>query len=535
MELRPDRDPTLYLIQAKLSSSHQRIREGIRDFRKTLQRLSAFLFETSPEDRENTVWTRLKARLHGVDTQRLVIHCRVVHLAETDEDGFLAQARSERADFEEAATTFFPDNRVRLSLAGPSALDNTGISVSPAGRQDLAFEGVEVESDGARLFVGLGKLADLVRLYERTGDALFAKNVRLFNFRTAEHGPARFQRDTLRSICVRGKGGGVDALRFTLFHNGVTLHATSADLTGGRLGIRNPGILNGCQTVKNAWRFYNDRALRGRIDPEAWEEVRVPLRVLRTTDENLIRDVTVSNNRQTAIRPSGFRANDPLQLDLGERLREQAIFYERQENAYINLKKAAPQELEERYSRSFDAPLTMEELAQAIASVSPVTALSVAAKVGDLFESPLYERLFSAQHLASIPLLVFTTNVLRTVHLALKDIKERSGRLAPLVASRFRFVATRVVVRWVVRQRPDLIRKWGSEVIARPSVNHPFREQLRKLLSPANTRFQGLVPDIWGSADEDWQAGTDKECSDRLLRELHLHEFDPFEGFDGDG
>ncbi|MFO0592369.1 MAG: AIPR family protein [Polyangiaceae bacterium] len=531
LERRPDREPTLHLFQAKYTTSQQYIRKGIGDFRRTLERLAAVLSGQGGEDRENTVWTRLRARIHGLDRTPLIIHCRVVHLAEAEEEGLLAQAKTERADFAEAASTFFPDNMVRLSLSGPSAIDPSSISVAPAGRQELSFDGVQVESNGARLFVGLGKLADLVRLYEKTGDALFAKNVRLFNFKTAEHGPARFQRETLSSICVRGKGGGADALRFTLFHNGVTLHATSADLKEGRLEVRNPGILNGCQTVKNAWRFRNERALRDRIDPQAWERIQVPLRVLRTMEESLIRDVTVSNNRQTAIRASGFRANDPLQLDLGERFHEQEIFYERQENAYLNLKKSAPQELEERYSHSFDAPLTMEELAQAIASVAPFAALSVAAKVSDLFETPLYERLFSERHLRSVPLLVLATNILRTVHLALKDTKEKSSRLEPMVASRFRFLATRVLVRWVVRERPEIVAKHGQHVIVRPSGSHPFRELLRKLLAAPNTRFQVLVPEVWGASGEDWPSGTDKECSERLLRAVQLHDFDAFEHF----
>lgn len=528
LERRPDRDPTLHLLQAKFTHSHQQIREGIRDLRRALARLSEVLSGADVQGQENTVWTRLRARVHQLDRARLILHGRVIHLAEVEEETLLAQAKAACAEFEEAAAAHFPDHRVHLSLSGPGTIEGPRVSIVPGVKHKLAFEGVQASSDAAHLFVGLGKLADLVRLYEGTGDALFAKNVRLFNFKTAEHGPARFQRDTLRRICIRQKGESVDPMRFTLFHNGITLQATSAELGEGEVLVRNPGILNGCQTVKNAWRFRSDRTLKDKIDASAWESIRIPLRILRTTDEGLIREVTVSNNRQTTIRPSGFRANDSLQITLGERFRAHGVFYERQESAFVNLKRSSPRVLEEEYPQSFHMPVTMEELAQAIASVSSITALSVAAKVSDLFESPLYEKLFAEEHLRSIPLLIFSTNVLRAVHLALKDVREKTNRLEPMVPSRFRFLATRVVVRWVVQNAPRLIDEFGVDVIARPSVPHPFRDRLRKLLSTKSTGLQTLLAEHWGSSGEDWPSATDKACSDGLLRELRLYDFDAF-------
>ncbi|WP_437665373.1 AIPR family protein [Sorangium sp. So ce1182] len=534
IEARPDREPVLHLIQAKFSPTHRIVRDGIRDLRRTLVRLDSLRRRDTPgSDIENTIWVRLRARLEGRAFDNLVLHCRVLHIAEGDENALLAEAKAERAEFEETAATLFPDHKVRLSLSGPRSFAWNHIAVTPGASRQIYFEGVEASSLGERLFIGLGKLADLVQLYEEYGDNIFSKNVRLFNYRAAERGPARHLRETLRQCCAQPASRRTDPMRFTLFHNGITLHVTSAERRDGGLTIRSPGILNGCQTVKSAWIFKHEKLFRDRIDADAWNSLRVPIRVIRTTDEELVREITVSNNRQNAIRPSGFRANDPVQLRLGDRLKQRGIFYERQESAFENLKRSSPKTLEDDYPHSFDAPLRMEELAQALALMSEHTALSVASKVADLFETPVYERLFADENLEHLDLLVFATNVLRNVHLALKDTKEKSARLDPMVPARFRYLATRALVRWIVKHDSELVAAFGAEVMVRAGPRHPFRERLRKLISPQNTGLQTLLPELWHAAGDPWPSATDKELADKLLKKLGVQEFEPLVRYRG--
>src|SRR5205085_2772894 len=90
--------------------------------------------------------------------------------------------------------------------------------------------------------------------------------------------------------------------RFAMYHNGVTVYALSARTENGKLIVRQPSVLNGCQTVKNAYFFLNDTKVRDRIDKELWDRIAVPLRVVVTSNPDLVRQVAVSNNRQTAIR-----------------------------------------------------------------------------------------------------------------------------------------------------------------------------------------------------------------------------------------
>ncbi len=532
LEWLPEKPPTLHLVQGKFTASREQVRGAIRGFRATLERLAEVLRGDAQfaDARENTVWTRLRARLQDQRLQDAVVHCRVLHLAEVDEDVLLTEAKVERGDFEEAASLFLPDHRVHLSLAGPSAFAQSKVIVVPSAQRELRFEGVQTTSGSEELFIGLGRLSDLVKLYDQNGDALFARNVRAFNYKRAERGgPAWHLRRTLLKVCTTQGHDRIDPMHFTLFHNGVTLHVTSAVRDDGVLRVRQPAILNGCQTVKAAWLFAHDRVVEAKIDQGLWEEIRIPLRVIRTGNEELVRSVTVSNNRQTAVRASGFRANDPVQIELGERFRQVGIFYERQEDAFQNLRKMSPKTLELEYPNSFDGPLGMEELAQALAVLSVGPALSVASKVGDVFESPLYERLFSDDRLAHLDLLVFSTNVLRTVHLAIKDTKDKSARLERMKHGAFRFLATRLVVRWAVKREIGLVREFGTAVISRTGTSHPFRDRLRRLLAPQNTQFQTLVGHLWNDAD--WPSATDKELCEQLLRKARVEDYDVFQKY----
>lgn len=534
IEIPEGRDPTLHVIQAKLSGSRRQVQDGISGFRRTLERL-ALLLQGSPApfDEENTVWTRLAARIRGIgDTGRMVIHCRVLHLAEIESETLLAEAKAPHAAFEEFAATLLPDHKIRLSLSGPLEIGAVGTIVVPGKKRQLAFEGVEVANEGAKLFIGLGKLADLVRLYEESGDSLFAKNVRLFNFRAADKkGPSHHVRESLRRACVGETDKRLDPIHFTMFHNGVTLHVSGAGRDGSTLWVRNPGVLNGCQTVKSAWLFLNDRLFKERIDKAAWDAIRVPLRVVQTTEEELVRKITVSNNRQTAIRPSAFRANDPVQLRLAEQLRHMGIYYERQEDAFQNLRRSDPRTLETDYANSFNAPLTMEELAQTIAVVSIEPALSVASKLSDLFEDPLYGRLFSERRLRSMHLLVFLSNLLRCVHLSLKDTRENFSRLEPMSPSRFRYPVARALGRWIVKNEPEVVAEFGEEIVARPGSSHPLRGKLRKLLSSRQMGIPSLIPDLWTNQSGEWAPATDREVVAKLLRRLYVHDFDVFEHY----
>jgi len=96
--------------------------------------------------------------------------------------------------------------------------------------------------------------------------------------------------------------------RFALMNNGVTIIAKSLRQTGTKFTIQDFQVVNGCQTCNVLW------AKRGELD----EGVLVPLRLISTTDEDVIVDIIRATNRQTEVKEEQFYATQDFlkQLEL---------------------------------------------------------------------------------------------------------------------------------------------------------------------------------------------------------------------------
>lgn len=528
--------PTLHLIQAKQSASRTELKKAVVGFERTILQLRPMLDGAQGETPiQNEVLVRLAARLDDRrDALRsLRISFEVLHLCETageSLENYLAPAYERLSD---AAMTYLSAYQwsCRTILAseelGPKP---NGVAGNPLQSHVLRFAGEPMTVEGnIRYFAGIGYLSDLVDLYRRSGDALFSKNVRLYLYKSAERGPARYMRDTLRSICVASANSPkTSPEQFAILHNGVTLHAKAVDPIDGQLVLRGASVLNGCQTVKNAYLFREEPNIKARLDEDRWRDIRIPLRVLVTTNDELVRRVTVSNNRQTAIRPSAFRANDPVQIELAERFREARIYYERQEQAFVNMQRAQARLIETDYANSPSRPVQMEELAQAIATASERPALSVAAKVSDLFEDSVYKQIFTEEKLADISRLVFIRNVFVAMPLALKDLKGRSQAFDDLPLGKYRYPATRFMTRYIARSHPQLMRRFGETVVGQVGVREPLRRELVRLMSAPNSGFQQTLQELWLDEEENWKSATDAQSITRALQRAALLDVDVF-------
>lgn len=528
------RSATLHLVQAKMTDSPTEIKKGIQTFERLMKELKPVLQGKDAENgTENTVLSRLVTAIEkNVDNpKKLKLNFKILHLNEQSTEVLWNQFATAREKFESAARSLLGNFHTTIQLIGPSDI-NPSLSGGhvPAPEQTLTFQGVQMPTSAdVKFYIGIGKLADLVRLYEEYGDQLFSKNVRAFLYRAAERGPAKHMRDTLKEICEKKKDSDVLPQTFAIFHNGVTLSTLSADLDGKEVTVREPSILNGCQTVKNAYLFRHNFLGKNGSDEKAWEAITVPIRIIVSSNEALVRNVTVCNNRQNAIRPSAFRANDPVQVQLGERFRGMKVFYERQEGAYENLKKSNATKLETEFENSTDGPLTMEELAQAIATVSNQPALSVATKMSDLFEDAQYKRIFANTKLQNLQLLVFIRNVMKVAHLALKDMKDETARLEELPTSSFRFPATRILVRHIFKHNPEMITEYGHAVIGKGVALQNLRNELKKVIK--TLVLQKYFYELWfDSETKKWKSATDKDCVEKVLRQLRLQDVEVFNG-----
>jgi hypothetical protein len=317
--------------------------------------------------------------------------------------------------------------------------------------------------------------------------------------------------------------------RFAMLHNGVALVASNTQAPNGQLSLFAPNVINGCQTVKNAALWLAEKKHKPGFSVENWERVRVPVRVLVTRDDDLVTDVTISNNRQNAIKPSAFRANHKIQLLLAERFREQGIFYERQEGAFQNLQRTNPKLLEDEFSNSYSRPIKIEELAVAIAVASLKPALSVASKPSELFEDSIYESIFASEKLVNLELLVFLRNLLAVLPLVIKDIAGTDPSFSRISQGKFAYPCHRVLSRFIMYNKPDLVEAYGQKVLQKFSVDDGLRKIVRSLMtSGTSTGLKGRLKVHYLQDGGTWKSATDKQAIDSILQDLYLHNVDVF-------
>lgn len=528
----------LHLIQAKYSDSTALIKSAVKEFAPAVLCLQSVIKQTQlPPARVNEVWVKLHAEFgkrfgrEEVSGERLLIRFEVVHTSQAASESIEQVISSAREALDSAMNDRLP--RYGFSVRGiypPAELEPDPI-VPPKSPFNLRFSGEMISnSERVRFFAGFGYLSDLVALYERLGEPLFSKNVRSYLYRAHDKGPAKYMRESLNRACVRKNGKLTDEpTRFAMLHNGITLAATSVERHDKSVALFEPNVLNGCQTVKNAALWYADRAESPSFVDSAWQDIRVPLRVLISQDEDFISDVTISNNRQNAIKPSAFRANHRTQVQLAERLRDECgIYYERQESSFENLRKTKPKLLEDLYFNSQHKPLRMEDVAIGIACASKRPAISVAAKVSEVFEENVYQTLFVPEKLQHLELLVFLRNALVALPLALKDIRDIDSKFEKISAAKFAYPCLRVLSRWIVYFKPELARDFGDKVYRAFPADDGLRPKLRSLINGNSVQLRKYLKDFYLTDDDEWKSPNDAVAMDGILKTLDLHDVDVF-------
>ena len=125
--------------------------------------------------------------------------------------------------------------------------------------------------------------------------------------------------------------------RFALLNNGVTIVARDKNNVGATFRLSDYQIVNGCQTshVLHLNREY------------LTENVFLPIKLIVTTDPEVINQIIQGTNRQTAVQEEAFESLTPFQKELEEfykavgRNRQVQIYYERRSKQYeqMNIKR----------------------------------------------------------------------------------------------------------------------------------------------------------------------------------------------------
>ncbi|MEM3433434.1 MAG: AIPR family protein [Candidatus Hadarchaeum sp.] len=127
-----------------------------------------------------------------------------------------------------------------------------------------------------------------------------------------------------------------------IFHhlnNGILITCRNyrIDETRGRIRLEGAQIINGCQTVCALRDAYE--ALSPRDQDEFREQVRIQVKVIKTTDPEFIGQLVITTNDQNPMNPRNLKSNTAEQKDLQEKFRGMPLkwFYQRKDGEWDSL------------------------------------------------------------------------------------------------------------------------------------------------------------------------------------------------------
>jgi hypothetical protein len=245
---------------------------------------------------------------------------------------------------------------------------------------------------GEALHLGFAKLTDLHAMFKEMNYRFFERNIRASL--SEEAATNRSLYGAFERLVLKGES---DPAVFAFDHNGVTLFAEKIDKEKGRFILTEPRLLNGAQTITTLDRFLKDYAEDPRLKEkaEALGELWVMCKVITDARNEFVLEVAINNNRQNPVKPWNLHANDMIQLELQDKLREDlGLYYERQEKAFSNL---TPDDIEEMELKEGKA-VELLKLAQTfLASDGELDRMS---RLQDIFEQEKeYNEVFTPERL----------------------------------------------------------------------------------------------------------------------------------------
>lgn len=530
-----DQRPKLVIIQAKFSDSLGEVIKGFKDLQRVIPKIKDALDSIEPTiPIENKVLTNLRGDVNRLDSKaldKLGFEFVVIHLCDEEKDVILNRTRKSRDELLGALEDVFSESEI--VEIGPQDM---GVIHRPpdAIYLPLSLESVTlIRGDGherAQMYYGIGRLHELVEIYKQRRDSLFEKNVRYFinsKKNVSGEGPSAKMQETLERICVKAED---EPASFALYHNGITVFAQDVrEVSSGRIEVKEPYVLNGCQTIRTAFNFrYISYGKKENLINKKWQEVSVPLRIITTRDPEMVRTITANNNRQNPISPIALRANESEQLELELKFRDKGIFYERQEGAFADLKSRKPQILAEEYKHTANRCVKIEELARAITATSGD--LNLAHHSSRIFESnKYYGSCFSKKHLSSVVFLTFLQNLHDVIFVVLhSDLNLQQINNGPK-PRRLGYYAMCLLVRYVAKHNyQDVVLEFGSDLWGN---NHYFRGKIANLLGQRHAGIKAVIKEKFLSLSDSRESSLN-DAFRRAEAILRLRDdIDPYDFF----
>ncbi len=389
----------LYLYQFKWSDNHELFKETYKRLIKDgIERIFGNPYTDS---QINSVIPRLKLDLQEYkDLINKVYICFVFNGEPEKAEGskVLESFREELESKKHFIDSYFNNNEITLTI---QYISNETKKINQTSRTKKTFQyeisfkaqSVKQASGHEKLHLGLISLYDLYKMFVDMKQRLFEKNIRAGL--DSDLATNQAIKKALKDIVVNKK---ISPEYFTFHHNGVTLFAEKLEDENGNSKIVEPRVLNGAQTITTLSRFIEE--LQKHPNYQEFEnrlkEIEVIGKIITNCSQEFVTQVTISNNKQNPVESWNLRANDLIQLEFFDKFKKDGIYYERQENAFANLRDSDLEELEITHHKE----IKIRKLAQTFLAVQGE--IDKISEIGKVFETDtLYEKTFKTEFLKS--------------------------------------------------------------------------------------------------------------------------------------
>ncbi len=274
-------------------------------------------------------------------------------------------AQTKASALEDTVRSIFPKASVKFSFAGAADLYEL------AGQQKIIK--AELKISGSPLFgpnnayIVLTSLSDYATFISDDKKAIrasfFDANVRDYE------GNVDVNKDIASTLGSPNTG-----IDFWWLNNGVTILAANAGPSSGKMTVQNPLIVNGLQTSYEINRW----ARGGGAD----EERLVMIRIIETTDEDVINKIIKATNYQTKVKPHSLRGTEDIHRRIEIYLLGHNIYYDRRRNYYKNQGRPAAR------------TIGIDRMAQAVTALLVEQPHVARARPTSLMREPEYSRIF---------------------------------------------------------------------------------------------------------------------------------------------
>ena len=389
----------LYLYQFKWSDNYELFKETYKRLIKDgVERIFGDPFTDS---QINSVIPRLKLDLQEYkDLINKVYICFVFNGEPEKAEGsrVLESFREELESKKHFIDSYFNNNEITLTI---QYISNETKKINQTSRTKRTFQykisfkaqSIKQASGNEKLHIGFISLYDLYKMFVDMKQRLFEKNIRAGL--DSDLAPNQAIKKALKDIVINNK---VSPEYFTFHHNGVTLFAEKLEAEDGNSKIIEPRVLNGAQTITTLSRFIEE--LQKHPNYQEFEnrlkEIEVIGKIITNCSQEFVTKVTISNNKQNPVESWNLRANDLIQLEFFDKFKKDGIYYERQENAFANLRDSDLEELEITHHKE----IKIRKLAQTFLAIQGE--IDKISEIGKVFETDtLYEKTFKTEFLKS--------------------------------------------------------------------------------------------------------------------------------------